>query len=193
MSQLNNYLINNIFPLYNTNSRIIKINLFLFSFILAYAINSFFFQDSAIHNIYINNGMYNFIYQIPQICYSTILLALITFLFKYLALSENSLIELKNSKLLNNYNEIIKRLKIKIILFYILLFIFLLLFWYYLGCFCSVFRNSQMHLIKDTLFSFLLSLIYPFGLQLLPGIFRIPALKNKNKKCFQFSKIVQLI
>jgi len=175
------------------NSRIIKINLFLFSFILAYAINSFFFQDSAIHNIYINNGMYNFIYQIPQICYSTILLALITFLFKYLALSENSLIELKNSKLLNNYNEIIKRLKIKIILFYILLFIFLLLFWYYLGCFCSVFRNSQMHLIKDTLFSFLLSLIYPFGLQLLPGIFRIPALKNKNKKCFQFSKIVQLI
>ena len=176
------------------NSRIIKINLFFFCFALNYTINSFFFQDSKIHNIYINNGIYNFIYQIPQICYSTIISALITFLFRFLALSENSLIDLKNAKNSDNSYRIIKKLKIKHILFYVLLFIFLLLFWYYLGCFCAVFRNSQIHLIKDTLFSFLLSLIYPFGLQLLPGIFRIPALKSKNKKClYQFSKFVQLI
>ena len=176
------------------NSRIIKINLFFFCFSLDYTINSFFFQDSKIHKIYIDNGIYNFIYQIPQICYSTIILALFTFLFKFLALSENSLIDLKNAKNSDNSYGILKKLKIKLILFYVLLSIFLLLSWYYLGCFCAVFRNSQMHLIKDTLLSFLLSLIYPFGLQLLPGIFRIPALKSKNKKClYQFSKIVQLI
>ena len=121
-------------------------------------------------------------------------MALFTFLFKFLALSENSLIDLKNAKNSDNSYGILKKLKIKLILFYVLLSIFLLLSWYYLGCFCAVFRNSQMHLIKDTLLSFLLSLIYPFGLQLLPGIFRIPALKSKNKKClYQFSKIVQLI
>ena len=176
------------------NSRINKINLFFFCFAMNYAINSFFFQDSAIHNIYINNGGYNFLYQIPQICYSTIIVAIISFLFRFLALSENSLLVLKNAEKPNNSYRIIKNLKIKHTLFYILLFIFLLLFWYYLGCFCAVFRNSQMHLLIDTLYSFLLSLIYPFGLQLLPGIFRIPSLKNKNKKClYQFSKIVQLI
>ena len=53
-----------------------------------------------------------------------------------------------------------------------------------------------MILIKDTIVSFGLSMIYPFGLNLLPGIFRIPALraKNKDKKCiYQFSGLLALI
>ena len=37
-------------------------------------------------------------------------------------------------------------------------------------------------------------MIYPFGINLLPGLFRIPSLSNKNKKSlYIFSKIVQLI
>ena len=53
-----------------------------------------------------------------------------------------------------------------------------------------------MHLIKDSFLSFTLSLIYPFGLYLIPGIFRIPALratlKNKNYiyKISQFIKML---
>ena len=53
-----------------------------------------------------------------------------------------------------------------------------------------------MHLIKDALISYGLSFTYPFGLYLIPGIFRIISLKtnNKDKKCmFQFSKLLQLI
>ena len=50
--------------------------------------------------------------------------------------------------------------------------------------------------LKDTLISFLLSMIYPFGLNLMPGIFRIPALRSSktNKKClYNFSNIVAFI
>ena len=39
-------------------------------------------------------------------------------------------------------------------------------------------------------------MLYPFGLNLLPGILRIPALRseNKNKKClYKISTIVALI
>ena len=39
-------------------------------------------------------------------------------------------------------------------------------------------------------------MIYPFGLNLLPGIFRIPALKavKKDKKClYKASKLIALI
>ena len=39
-------------------------------------------------------------------------------------------------------------------------------------------------------------MLYPFGLYLLPGMFRIPALraKNKDKKClYQISTLVALI
>ena len=53
-----------------------------------------------------------------------------------------------------------------------------------------------MILIEDTLVSFTLSMIYPFGLNLLPGMFRIPALRavKKDKKCiYKISGILALI
>ena len=62
--------------------------------------------------------------------------------------------------------------------------------------FCAVYKNSQIHLITDTLISYLISLLTPFGLCLLPGIFRIPSLNssNKNRKClYDFSKILELV
>ena len=68
-------------------------------------------------------------------------------------------------------------------------------FWYYVGCFCAVYKNTQIHLIKDTLISFSTSLLYPLVLYLLPGIFRIKALKNKegNKETmYKIIKIIQL-
>ena len=53
-----------------------------------------------------------------------------------------------------------------------------------------------MHLIKDSLISFGLSLIYPFFIDLIPGIFRILALNNKkrSKECvYKFSQLIENI
>jgi len=37
-------------------------------------------------------------------------------------------------------------------------------------------------------------MLYPIGLNLLPGILRIPSLRGKNKKCmYESSKIIALI
>ena len=61
--------------------------------------------------------------------------------------------------------------------------------------FGAVYINTQFHLLKDTLVSFGLSLLYPFGLCLLPGLFRIPALSDPKKKreyLYKFSKILQI-
>ena len=59
-------------------------------------------------------------------------------------------------------------------------------FWYFIACFCAVYRNTQFILIENSLVSFGLSMLYPFWLDLLPGFFRIPALqaKAKNKECY---------
>ena len=84
----------------------------------------------------------------------------------------------------------------KSIYFFVSSFILLLFSWYYLSCFCAIYKNTQLHLIKDTLFSYGLSMIYPFGLYLFPGIFRIPSLRNPKKNretMFKFSKILQLV
>ena len=88
---------------------------------------------------------------------------------------------------------IIKYLDIKFIIFFILIYLFLILFWYYLTCFCGIYKNTQLHVIKDTLISFGLSLLYPFIFNLLAGIFRAISL-NKNKEClFKISLLIQLI
>ena len=48
-----------------------------------------------------------------------------------------------------------------------------------------VYKNTQMILIDDTFISFGLSMLYPLGLNLLPGLFRITSLriKGKDKEC----------
>ena len=94
-------------------------------------------------------------------------------------------------------NKLIKCLIIKFYLFFIFSFIFLGFFWYYLSSLCAVYKNTQLPLFKGTIISFITSLLYPLVINLLPGIFRIPSLKNNNKKhkecLYILIKIIQLI
>ena len=182
------------------NSLMIKIYLLLFSFALYFAINTLFFSDSTMHKINEDGGSFNFIYQIPQIIYSTLISSVVNALVKTLSLSEKNIIEIKNEKIIQNLdkktNEVMKTLIIKFRLFFILSFSLILLFWYYISCFCAVYKNTQLHLIKDSVISFGLSLFYPLGIYLLPGIFRIPSLRTpkKDREClYKFSKIIQLL
>ena len=180
------------------NSKIIKIYLFLFTFGLFLVMNALFFNDSTMHKIYELEGNYNFINQIPIIFYSSMISSLVSAIIRYLSLSENDILELKSQVncVKEKSGEILNCLKIKFALFFILTFTLLVLFWYYISCFCAIYKNTQIHLIKDTLVSYGLSLIYPFIIYLIPGIFRIPSLraKNKDKECmYKFSKILQWI
>ena len=152
------------------------------------------------HNIHEDNGAFDIIYQIPQILYSTVICAAINMILKLLSLSEKNILLIKQEK---NINIAIKKSKniercimIKFLIFFILSTVLLIFFWYFISCFCAVYTNTQSILIKDTLVSFGLSMLYPFGLNLFPGILRIPALrsKNKDKKCiYKTSGILALI
>ena len=190
-----------IFNFYNKNdynSKIIKIILFLFSFALYFIVNALFFDDSVLHKIYENQGKYDLIYQIPQILYSAIISTFINTVIKSLSLSEKNILSIKkeNGNIKFEILKVLKCLKIKFIFFFILDFIFLLLFWYYISCFCAIYKNTQIHLLKDTIISYFLSLLYPFGINLIPGLFRIPSLKaiKRNRAClYKFSQIVEII
>ena len=178
----------------------IKVSLLLLSFSLYFTINGFFFSDETMNKINEDNGAYDFIYQIPQILYSTVISAIINMVLKRLSLSEKQILSIKLEKdylIAQKKSKTMKMcLKIKLALFFILSFILMLFFWYFISCFCAVYKNTQIILIKDTLVSFALSMVYPFGLNLLPGMFRLPALraKDKNKKClYKISGLVALI
>ncbi len=62
--------------------------------------------------------------------------------------------------------------------------------------FCAIYVNTQIHLIKDTIISFVLSIISPFFIYLIPGFFRIPTLgkrKMQREYLYNFSKFLQMI
>jgi len=147
------------------------------------------------HKIYIDKGNYNFVYQIPQIIYASLISGIINALIKFLGLSEKNILEFKNNKTFTDTDskKLKITLKIKFILFYIISFILLIFFSFYISCFCSVYINTQIHLIKDTFISFGLSLIYPFGFAIIPGIFRISSLKDRNKNKSYYYKFSQFI
>ena len=178
----------------------LKISLFLLSFSLYFTINGFFFSDDTMHKIYEDQGDFNLIYQIPQILYSSVISAIINMILKTLSLSEKNILIIKQEKDINKAiiksKSIEKCLKTKFFIFFIISIVLLTFFWYFISCFCAVYINTQIILIEDTLISFGLSMIYPFGLNLLPGFFRLPALKakNKDKKClYSTSKLVAFI
>ena len=172
-------------PYKDYNSRIIKIFLFFLSFSLDFTINAVFFNDDTMHKIYVDKGKFNFLYQIPQILYSTLISRFIDSLIKNLALSQDSIVELKQEKekikLDKKYRKkLLRTLKIKFMFFFIISFIILIFFWYYITCFCGIYVNTQMHLIKDSLLSLITSLFLPFAINIIPGIFRISSLRVKK-------------
>ena len=187
------------FPINDYNSRIIKIDLFFFYFTISYTVNGFFFDDVTMHQIYQDGGKFNFVYQIPLILYSLLITSILNTIIKGLSLSENSILEIKheNINFLDKKGiEIINCLFYKYIIFFIISFPLLFFCFYYIGCFCAVFRNTQIHLIKDSLLSLALHLLYPIFLYLLPGIFRIPALRSKKKNkeiLYKLSKFIQYL
>ena len=182
------------------NSQIVKIHLLIFNFALEFTINALFFSDDTMHKIYEDKGSFNFIYQLPQIIYSSIIADIFNYFLRMLALSQDAILNLKSVRINTYLNKskicLYFKIKIKIIFYFIFSSIFLLFFWYYISMFCAIYINTQIHLIKDTLISFIFSFVYPFFINLLPGIFRIPSLSNINtnrKFLYIISKIFQMI
>ena len=179
------------------NARIIKLYLCFFNFSLSYTVNALFFNDKTMHKIYLDGGDFNFIYQLPQIAYSAAISFICFQILNFLALSESNILDFKQAKITKDLiiraQNLLRTLHCKFMNFFIFSFIFLLIFWYYITCFCAVYKNTQYHLIKDTLISFGTSMFTPFGIYLIPGIFRIPGIKKKSFILFKFSQALQML
>ena len=141
------------------------------------------------HRIYLDYGKYNFLYQIPQILYSTIVSEALDVFFRYLCLTEKDIYKIKD--LLKKKNKvkrkkkifkIIKCMKIKLLFYLLFTFLFMCFFWYFISAFCAVYKNTQVFFIKDSMMSFLISLLHPFVLYLIPSTLRILSLKDKKKR-----------
>ena len=190
-----------IFSFYNTkdfNSMIIKINIFLLSFCIYYFINGLFINNTTIHKVYEEGGNYKIGYFFPKIIISFLISHVLTSVIKYFFLSEKNINDIKNEnntiKLKDKVVLVKKTLVIKYICFFAVGSAFELLSWYSLSAFSSVYHNTQIILIKNTLIAIAISFVYPFIINLIPGLCRIYSLKDARRRClYNFSKILQIL
>ena len=173
-------------------------DLFFIGYSIDYIVNALFYNDDTMHKIYQSRGEFDFEEQIPIIVYSYIISALLNIPINFFSLSNSSIINLKQNKseinIMKRTKYLEKKLKAKFILFFIISFLFLSFFWYYISIFCVIYKNTQIHLLKDTLMSFGLSLVFPFIINIIPGFFRTIALsncKNKRECLYKFSQFLQ--
>ena len=164
----------------------IKFARFIFLLCSDMALNVFFFTDDSMHKVYKNYGKYDFVQQIPQIIYSTVVSQVLEVFLCYLSLTDKHIYQIKNfgnvKENIDNIFKILKCVKIKLVGFYLFTFILFLFYWYLISSFCAVYQNTQSIFIKDSLSSFALGLLYPFVLYLFPAFFRVISLKDRTKK-----------
>ena len=165
------------------------------SFSLLYFINTLFFTENIIHEIYIKN---KFSIQISIIIYSTLISSIIISILKIISLNRvdtnkitgNSIKENeKNKKAIKFYN-------CKNTFIFLLMYFFLIFSWYYLSAFSAVYKNSQVYLLENVLICYAIFLIYPFILYLLPSFLRISSLSNDKKSSeliYNISKVIPLL
>ena len=185
-----------IFTKTDYNSRIVKIFLMVFNFCLSFAVNALFFSDETMHKILLDEGDFDLIYQLPQIIYSAIICFILQTMLEFLALSEDQVLRVKREKILRHLPKTVENvlgtLRVLFVSFFVISFVLLMLFWYYVTCFCAVYSNTQYHLIKDSIIGFGSSLLTPFAINVIPGFLRTFGLKNKKEYLYSISKLFHM-
>ena len=151
------------------------------------AFNVFFFSDESMHKTYETGGENDWLGQLAQMVYSTIISQILQTFINYLTMTDIHYYELKELKKDNKINSkealsVIKCIKIKIIAYLISTFLMFLFFWYTSSAFCAVYPNTQGIFVADSYTSFLMGLLYPFVLYLIPTALRVLSLKAKKQK-----------
>ena len=168
----------------------VKISRCIFLIVGDMALNVFFFSDDSMHKLFLSYGKYDFIQQIPQITYSTIISQIIEIFLCFLSLTDKYIYEIKSNIIngktsISNIQKILKCIYIRLYIFFTFILIFFGIYWYIITVFCGVYRNTQIVFIKDSFICFIISLIYPFILYFVSGCLRVCSLKSLNKsgKC----------
>ena len=82
-----------------------------------------FYTDSTMHEIYVDEGSFDFIYQIPQIICSSLISNVLNFIITTLGLVQGDILKIKNfnvSIIEQKTKEVLKCIKCKIIIFLLL-------------------------------------------------------------------------
>ena len=196
---ISGHVIVNLFNFVDYNLLSIKIGLLLMLFPINLTFNIFFFTSKNIKSTYIrdlndlsivvNNLLHSFL--------SSIFSSIILISLKFLCLTHNTI---KSLRSISDVEEAKKKttwmfrcIKLRLLIYYLLCYVFIIIFGYYIACFCAVFENTQLDLIKSMFTSWALSLFYPFIIYFINSIIRMLAIKLKSKCLYTINFILQFL
>ena len=109
--------------------------------------NAFLFSDKSFHKLFLKGVEYNFAQQILQIILSVIITHIVEILLCFLSMTDRIIYQIKKIAKTGKENKIIfnclKKIRIKLIIFFVGTFIVILFYWYFISAFCSVYKNTQ--------------------------------------------------
>ena len=177
---------------------VIKLSFFIFTFQISFFLNSFFYTDEYISNAYHNNGILEFISGLPKSVYSYIATLITTNLLRILSNSKNELMNLikanlKYKKYLYLINIKLTKLRNKLIIYFILLFLLTAFFLYYVAAFCAVYKYSQKYWFFGCLESFGIDSLVTLIICIFLALFRFISIKKNIKYLFIMTNIISTL
>ena len=199
MVRISNILLNTFCRGNDYNLFSVKFALLLMTFPINLTFNAFFFTSKQIQSVYLNKidnisiDWKNLLHSFA----SSIISSIILIMLKFLCLTHSSIRALRKIKSVEEAKKksiwLIRCIKLKIFIYYALSLVFLLIFGYYVMCFCTIFENTQLSLMTSMFTSWALSLLYPFGICFVTAIFRRCSLRFKKKCCYKINHFLQMI
>ena len=174
---------------------IIKLSFLVCTFQISFFLNAFFYTDEYISDAYHNDGILDFVSGLPKSIYSYVATLITTNLLRMLSNIKNDLVRLIREKqkyktYLYLINLKLGKLKKKLIIYFILVFLFTLFSMYYVVAFCAVYKNSQKYWFLGCLESFGMDSAVSFGICIFLALLRYISVKKHIKCCYIFSNIV---
>ena len=176
---------------------VIKLSFLVCTFQISFFLNAIFYTDEYISDAYHNDGVLDFFSGLPKSIYSFIATLITTNLLRMLSSSKNELMRvIRRNEKFRNYSNIINiklaKLRKKLIVYFILVFLFVSFFWYYVTVFCAVYRHSQKYWFLGCLESFGIDfLIALFGC-LFQALLRYISIKKHIKCLYIFVNIINI-
>jgi len=179
------------------NLFVIKLSFFVFTFQISFFLNALFYTDEYVSDAYHNDGVLDFITGLPKSIYSFIATLITTNLLTMLSNSKSELTEvINNRRQYNNYLDIIdkklSKLRKKLIVYFILVFLLNIFFSYYVTVFCAVYRNSQKYWFYGCLESFAMDSLISLIACIFITLLRFISIRKQIKCCYVLSNIISI-
>ena len=167
---------------------VIKISFLVCTFQISFFLNALFYTDEYISDSYHNDGVLDFFSGLPKSIYSFFATLITTNLLRMLSSSKNELMRvIKRNGRFQNYTDIINikltKLRNKLIVYFICVFLLESFFLYYVTVFCAVYRYSQKYWFIGCLESFAMDSFVALIICIFLALFRYISIIS-HIKCF---------